>query len=268
MKLAFTTLGCPSWDLSAIVSRAQEYGFDGIDFRGYLGDMEIYERPEFSTDKEATAQQIADAGLDMPCFSSGAGLMPTRKSVDESIREVRAYAELCPTFSASYIRIFGQSIGERNWEEGIEVAAGTLKTMAQIAADNGAKVLLETHDAWVHSAHIRALMETVDSPHVGVIWDIHHPLRAGETPQQTWDALHPWIANTHWKDASLPDHELCLMGEGDLPLQECVDVLKSGGFDGYYTLEWEKKWHPDLADPDVAFPGYIEVMRKLERKPS
>ena len=36
MKIAFMTLGCPNWDLDTIITRGREYGFDGVDFRGYL----------------------------------------------------------------------------------------------------------------------------------------------------------------------------------------------------------------------------------------
>ena len=39
MKLAFTTLGCPDWDLDTIISKAAEFGFDGVDFRGCRGEM-------------------------------------------------------------------------------------------------------------------------------------------------------------------------------------------------------------------------------------
>ncbi len=47
MKLAFTTLGCPNWDLDTIISKAVKYGYDGVDFRGYLGEMDIYKLPLF-----------------------------------------------------------------------------------------------------------------------------------------------------------------------------------------------------------------------------
>ena len=36
MKLAFTTLGCPNWDLDTICTRGKEYGYDGVDLRGYF----------------------------------------------------------------------------------------------------------------------------------------------------------------------------------------------------------------------------------------
>jgi hypothetical protein len=26
-------------------------------------------------------------------------------------------------------------------------------------------------------------------------------------------------------------------------------------------VEWEKKWHPEIAEPEVAFPQYMHVLR-------
>ncbi len=114
--------------------------------------------------------------------------------------------------------------------------------------------------------HLKALMEFVDSDSVGILWDIHHPYRsAGESPSETWQTLGKWIRYTHWKD-SFPrgaDYQLCLIGGGDLPLEEIFRVLKQGGYSGYLTLEWEKKWHPEIEEPEKAFPGFVRVMRGL-----
>ena len=30
MKLAFSTLGCPEWDIPTIAAKAAEYGYDGL----------------------------------------------------------------------------------------------------------------------------------------------------------------------------------------------------------------------------------------------
>ena len=38
MKISFTTLGCPDWDLDTICRRGREYGYEGVDFRGLQED--------------------------------------------------------------------------------------------------------------------------------------------------------------------------------------------------------------------------------------
>ncbi len=39
-------LGCPEWNLDTICKKGREYGFDGVDFRGYLGEIDITRLPE------------------------------------------------------------------------------------------------------------------------------------------------------------------------------------------------------------------------------
>jgi hypothetical protein len=40
-----------------------------------------------------------------------------------------------------------------------------------------------------------------------------------------------------------------------------VRVLAKNGYKGYYCFEWEKRWHPEVEEPEVAFPHYAKTMR-------
>ena len=70
MKLSFMTLGCPAWNLDTICARGREYGFDGVDFRGYLDTVDVTTLPMFSTHAAQTRRQLNDAGLKVSCISS------------------------------------------------------------------------------------------------------------------------------------------------------------------------------------------------------
>lgn len=70
MKISLMTLGCPRWDLDTICERGREYGFDGIDFRGLLNEIDITVLPEFTADVDATMCKIADAGLEVSGIAS------------------------------------------------------------------------------------------------------------------------------------------------------------------------------------------------------
>ena len=60
----------------------------------------------------------------------------------------------------------------------------------------------------------------------------------------------------------MPDgtFKLCHVGDGDIPIAAIVKKLIEDGFDGYFSLEWEKKWHPELPDCDTEFPFYHDFM--------
>jgi sugar phosphate isomerase/epimerase len=105
-----------------------------------------------------------------------------------------------------------------------------------------------------------------------VLWDVHHPYRTvNENPIKTWETLGEWIEYTHWKDSYIKeDHDngfqYCLMGNGDIPLDNIYHIFKDNKYDGWYTLEWEKKWHPEIEEPEVAFPQYVQYMRSLTKQ--
>jgi len=31
------------------------------------------------------------------------------------------------------------------------------------------------------------------------------------------------------------------------------------GYKGFYSFEWEKRWHPEIEEPEVAFAQYASV---------
>jgi sugar phosphate isomerase/epimerase len=75
------------------------------------------------------------------------------------------------------------------------------------------------------------------------------------------------VRHTHLKD-SRPEGagvRYVLTGSGTVPVRETVNVLAAAGYKGYYSFEWEKKWHPEIEAPEVAIPHYAKVMREYLR---
>ena len=94
----------------------------------------------------------------------------------------------------------------------------------------------------------------------------------GETPEQTFEAIGDRVGYTHIKDAIFdPTHEQAMEdgwryvfpGEGQLPLAESIRLLKAHGYDGWLQFEHEKRWHPNLPEPEVAFPAFVRWVRNL-----
>ena len=125
----------------------------------------------------------------------------------------------------------------------------------------GVDVVLETHDAFSTGAQVVEALSQAAHPRVAALWDLHHPYRQGEAAADTYKLLKPYTRLTHVKD-SKPNETYCLLGEGDIPIREMVTLLKQGGYDGYLSLEWEKRWIPALADPEIVFPQYAAKLRE------
>jgi len=267
MKLSFTTLGCPAWDLDTIIARVREWKFDGVDFRGYRGEHDIWKQPEFGAGAAATAARFRAAGIAVPCFSSSIRLLVPADKREPFRAEAGEYARLCAAFGTPFVRVFGghlKDVGASDPEAAARTAAEFLDELAALAPR--VTFLVETHDDWVAGRELRRIMERVTAPNAGVVWDIHHPYRLADEPlEATWAAIGRWVRYVHVKDSTgdRTRHTLCLPGRGTIPIAGAVRVLHEGGYDGFLALEWEKRWHPELPEPEEAFPLFIHLMEGL-----
>lgn len=270
LPLSFATLGCPSWSLREIVENAAAMGFDGIDFRGLQEALDITTCPEFTTDLNATKHLLADHGIAVSGIATSARFAVVdegdlRDNFDEARRNMALAAEL----NAPVLRVYGGRVPEGYTVDTImPMLVENLRAAGDEAEKFGVTLALETHDDWTDSAVFARLMQAVNHPRVRVLWDLHHPYRTnGEAPAYTYDNIGPYTVSIHVKD-SVPvagegdhDHRYVFLGEGDVPVKAMLDLLIAGGYDGYAVLEWEKRWIPDLPDPEAAFPQYVIKMR-------
>src|ERR1035437_3265416 len=106
MKLAFMTLGCPNWNLDTICRRGKEYGYDGVDFRGYLDTLDITLLPLFTTHAAETLRRLTDAGLEVSAISSSIRVGVAEKG-KENLEEARRTIAAARALNCTYVRIFG-----------------------------------------------------------------------------------------------------------------------------------------------------------------
>ena len=268
MKTSFTTLACPNWTIDRVIDAAVENKYDAIDFRGYLDVVEVIDSPHLQGEElREMAARIKDAGLEVSCLSSSASMTtPTAAARAEQLDKMRRYAELCKAFDCHQVRIFGGSTD--NIPDPVATAAETLVAAAEIAREAGIIFAVETHDAWKDTKLLRSALRAAGDPEgIGLLWDLQHPWYfCGEEPEVSAGNLAGKIVNTHWKDlVRLPDgkYRLCTVGMGELPIARLYAALKSVGYDGWFTFEWEKRWHPDIEEPEVVIPAFANFIRGL-----
>lgn len=280
MKLSVMTLGCPTWDLDTILARAKEYGYQGVDFRGIQSEIDITKLPAFTTDIAATKRKIADHGLQTSGISSSIWVCDPAKR-DANLEEAKRTIPVALELGAKNVRIFGGPGGGVDALGGREKAAAIGRECIEaILALPGADKLswnFETHDQWIKATDCTLLLNTINNPAFGACWDMGHTARVGgETPQQSYAAIGPRIRYAHVKDAAHdPSHpnamqkgidagwRYVLPGTGQLPLADALKLLKANGYDGWVLFEHEKRWHPTLPEPEVAFPTFIAWVKKV-----
>ncbi|PIE35933.1 xylose isomerase [candidate division KSB3 bacterium] len=273
MKICLTTLGCPSWDLDTVCRKGEEYGFDGIDFRGLLDDLDITLLPAFTTGVTETKRKIQDKGLEVSGIASSIKVC-VPEAQEENFEEAKRTITVARELGCQNIRVFGQ--GDLKKFSKQELAKIGLDCVEAILALDGAEEmrwLFETHDNWIKAHDCKLLLDNIANPAFGALWDMGHTSRVGgESPQESYTAMRGRVGHTHVKDAVYdPTHERAmedgwyyvLPGEGQLPLTEAIALLKQEGYDGWMMFEHEKRWHPDLLEPEVAFPAFVKWIRPL-----
>ncbi len=248
--LAFSTLGCPAWSLETILTNAVAFGYESVELRGYLDSMDLPTATPFLPERRAeTRQRFLDAGLSVCCVSSS-GVV-----AQGNLEHVKSHCELARDLGSPYVRIFGGK------PESHALAVENLRAFGDAAREVGVALVLETHDDFSTGETVAALLEATAHPAIFSLWDLHHPYRQGEAIEQTHRLLAPSVRHVHIKD-SAPDTGYCLLGEGDIPVFPMLDLLLDAGYTGAISLEWEKRWHSELPNPEIALPQYAQKVRE------
>jgi fatty-acyl-CoA synthase len=264
MKLAFSTLGCPEWSFSDILAAACDLGYDGVEIRGVQSELYAPKIAAFLPENiDSTRASLDRLGLTIPCLTSACELQQPGEGV---FFECKNYIGCAASLSIPYIRILGNAgPAPEGWvdEDRVQKAAALL---AAYAEKRGVTLLLESNGYFANTGRLAGLIEFVGSPALAALWDLNHPFRYfDETPKATIENIGRYVRHVHVKD-SIEENgavKYKMMGQGTLPVAECVDRLHALGFDGYFSLEWVRRWQPSLEEPGIAFALFVEYMRSL-----
>jgi sugar phosphate isomerase/epimerase len=263
--IAFSTLGCPAWPWKRVLEQASQLGYAAIELRGVANEMDLTKVPELSgTALKTSLEDLSALGLVVSDLGASAVMHETGAAREKALDEGRRFIDLAHAMGVKYVRMFGDQISRTEPRDAVfaRVADG-FRQMATHASSAGVTVLMETHGDFTRSADVAAIHKSVGSDAFAILWDAHHTFAAGhEAPAESWATLGPWVRHTHLKDSKPAgsDRQYVLTGMGDVPVKAQVETLVKNGYKGYFCFEWEKKWHPEIEEPEVAFPHYAKVM--------
>jgi sugar phosphate isomerase/epimerase len=266
--LAFSTLACPDWSWELIVQKAVEYGYQGLELRGVEGEMDLTKAGPFSAQRlAATKSELKERGLAVPCLDTSCRF-DQASEIGENLDEGRRHIDLAVALDAPAIRVFGDSIADaQSRDRIIEQVIQGLQVLAQHAEGTHVQVLLESHGDFARLQNLLDVIQVVKHPNVGILWDVHHPYRFFSEPlAETYEKLKDSVKHVHLKNSIVTADGVryCLMGQGDLQVNEVLQLLSKGHYNGWISLEWEKRWHPEIEEPEVALPEFISVLHKAE----
>ena len=263
-KLAFSTLGCPDWSLKQIVDCSVKNDYKGFEIRGLAGEMDLPKCPEFNkTNLPASLRLIKDNDIKIINLGSSVNLHFAQEDKRKSnLDDAKRFIDLAEQLECPFVRVFPDDLPpDQSVEQTLDLIISGLVTLGEYAKGSNVTILLESHGKVVYKDMLLKIMAGANHPKVGLIWDFFNMwVVTKESPMEVFDTLGKYIKHVHIKDANLVAGKpaYCLIGQGVAPLREAMDSLKRANYKGYYSFEWEKKWHPEIQDPEIAFPHFAK----------
>ena len=251
-KICFFTQPYPrikSW--FDMVDVAAEYGHTGLE--GF-NNMELATPdPDFARKLRAYADS---KGIRFCCFSAGLHLVGEHSR--ENTQKLKKYADTAAILGAPYLHHtiavslsgYEKLLPQQDtlFAQGIEAA----REVYDYAQSVGVRTVVEDQGYIFNGIDsFRQFVDTVDRD-IGLLADVGNIYQCGDTAPEFIRTFAGRFVHAHIKDVTVTDTNitgkgiptttgkfmnLVPVGQGTVPLQECLKLLKDSGFDGWYSIE-------------------------------
>ncbi|MSR32856.1 MAG: sugar phosphate isomerase/epimerase [Gemmataceae bacterium] len=138
-----------------------------------------------------------------------------------------------------------------SWKSALSLFIEMLKPVIAHAEKEGVSLLIEPEPGLLieTAEQFLELMGYIDSPAVGLNFDIGHSYCVGEDPAAIIPSLAKYIRHFHLEDiAATRVHHHLVPGEGAIDFKKVLQAIKGIQYTGWVTIEL----YPYVEDPDLA----------------
>ena len=138
-----------------------------------------------------------------------------------------------------------------SWTDALELFVEMIKPVAEHAEKEGVLLLVEPEPGLLIETadQFEEFMRHIDSPAIGLNFDIGHHFCVKDDPGPTIERLARFIRHVHLEDiAATRVHHHLIPGEGVIDFGAALKALRTIGYDGWVTIEL----YPYVDDPDHA----------------
>jgi sugar phosphate isomerase/epimerase len=138
-----------------------------------------------------------------------------------------------------------------SWSAALKLFLEMLKPVAEHAEKEGVLLLVEPEPGLLieKADQFLEFIEDIDSPAVGLNFDIGHAFCVGDDPATTVPRMAKYIRHFHLEDiAGTRVHHHLVPGEGAIDFAATFRAIQAIGYDGWVTVEL----YPYVDDPDAA----------------
>ena len=272
LKLAISTLGCPNWSFAQILENFSSYPVQGIEVRGIDGVMDADKMPLLTPERLPELHELLRSHR-LPIIGFGTSFsFHDADRLPQTLSDARRTIDILSRAGIPAMRVFGNSIPDpTRRDQTIRQVADALCQLADYAQPRNVQVNLEVHGDFNSTETLKPIVEAIADRHpaAGILWDIEHSDKVcGDDFMPFYSLIRPVLRHIHVKDylrnrePDAKDWTLVKCGDGDIPIRDILTRVLDDGYDGFLSFEWEKKWHPDIDEPEVAFPHFVAKMHE------
>ncbi len=244
----------------SVVKIAKEMGFDGIEFT----DLHV---PDGMTEKEY-AMKIREEcdrySLPVISYTIGANLLKlVEMRNDAEVERVCGKLDVAAVLGAPTLRhdaawgIDGEAGAYTGFDNVLPLLVEGCRKITNYAKTLGIKTMIENHGTFAQdSSRVARIITGVADPNFGALIDIGNFSCADENNAVAVGNLAPFAKHVHAKDFHIksgngPDPgdgffrsrggnylRGAIIGHGDVPVYQCVQILKRSGYDGFISVEF------------------------------
>ena len=256
MKLSFSIRNWDNISWQEFLDAAQNTRMAGIEiydvrgpvFRGKTSPT----NPELSA---VTRRELIARGLSIPCAGTVTDF--TDSAFFEEMERVLAAAV---NLGIPYIAIHTD-------ETDADKCAFAIEKIIKALGERPVTVLVETSGAFANTASLRDLLNRFADDRLAALWNMQTTTsEGGESAEETITNLGAYVQHVHIHDFRKEGGEFApeLIGDGEIPMQELMDALRSVNYDGFVSIRWNPEWMPEIADMEIIFTHFANAMKRYE----
>ncbi|MHC5111159.1 MAG: sugar phosphate isomerase/epimerase family protein [Planctomycetota bacterium] len=268
MKIGFSSLVAPNWDLQTLIQKANEYGYDGIELRGIKGQLDLTVLPELAGKPDYVRGIFAENNLELVCLGTSVTLdSKNKRQLADQKGVLKEYIELASRLGCKNVKIFAGEVQRFDNRRALQGRVATaLHDLAPLAARHDVTILVENGGDMADSTAMWFLVDAAEYPSIQCCWNQCHAIPVDERATTSIPRLGRKIGLVHICDGLFSDQgllsEFKVPGQGDAEVARQIDLLKGLVYQGFLMFEWPKLWDASLPDADAVLPGIASFLRE------
>lgn len=253
-----------SWEsnlgIKGCIDKVKEFGGEGVDFvetPGFENDLQGY--IAFAKDIGEYCKTVGIAPL---CFCVGSDFL--NRDLDAEIERVKGLVDVAEAYGCPVIRHDATGGYPNNIKTGrsfdavLPILVKAYRAVTEYAETKGIKTCIENHGFFAQDPdRVEKLINAVNHENFGALVDIGNFACADADHAYAVGVMAPYAFHAHAKDFHKRNGSLdnpgegwfmsrggnylrgAIIGQGDVPVRQCIGILKRSGYDGYLTIEFE-----------------------------